>query len=298
MSSRRRVRRTSNATVAVFLAPTFILLGVFLILPIVQSFQLSFTDWDGVAPVQQHVGLANWQELAHDPTFWLSVKNSFLLAGVSLIIQIPIGLALAVLLDRGGRKFKVFKVGFFVPLLMSSVAVAFLFQGVFDFNFGLLNSLLNTLHLDAFAQDWLGDPNYAIWAVLSVVSWQFIPFYMLLFLAAMQGIPTELREASMIDGANKRQYTFGIQIPLIKGAIATAALLIIIGSLKYFDLIWVMTAGGPDHATTVMATYMYESAFKANRVGYGAAIASAMFLIVFTVSLAVMWLSRRSEKTS
>jgi len=298
MSSRRRVRRTSNATVAVFLAPTFILLGVFLILPIVQSFQLSFTDWDGVAPVQQQVGLANWQELAHDPTFWLSVKNSFLLASVSLIIQIPIGLALAVLLDRGGRKFKVFKVGFFVPLLMSSVAVAFLFQGVFDFNFGLLNSLLNTLHLDAYAQDWLGDPNYAIWAVLSVVSWQFIPFYMLLFLAAMQGIPTELREASMIDGANKRQYTFGIQIPLIKGAIATAALLIIIGSLKYFDLIWVMTAGGPDHATTVMATYMYESAFKANRVGYGAAIASAMFLIVFTVSLAVMWLSRRSEKTS
>ncbi len=298
MSSRRRVRRTSNATVAVFLAPTFILLGVFLILPIVQSFQLSFTDWDGVAPVRQQVGLANWQELAHDPTFWLSVKNSFLLASVSLIIQIPIGLALAVLLDRGGRKFKVFKVGFFVPVLMSSVAVAFLFQGVFDYNFGLLNSLLDTLHLQAFAQDWLGDPTYAIWAVLSVVSWQFIPFYMLLFLAAMQGIPTELREASMIDGANKRQYTFGIQIPMIKGAIATAALLIIIGSLKYFDLIWVMTAGGPDHATTVMATYMYESAFKANRVGYGAAIASALFLIVFTVSLAVMWLSRRSEETS
>ena len=122
--------------VVVFLAPTFLLLGIFLLIPIIQSFRLSTLDWDGLQPHPTAVGLDNWKELLHDPIFWTALRNSVLLAVVSVAVQIPIGLSLAILLDRGGRRFRVFKIGFFFPLLVSSVAVAILFQGVFDNTFG------------------------------------------------------------------------------------------------------------------------------------------------------------------
>jgi raffinose/stachyose/melibiose transport system permease protein len=292
----RRMGATKQwPALAVLLAPTFLLLGLFLFYPVAQSFQMSTVSWDGLQPIREFVGLDNWRELFADPVFWTAVRNSFMLAIVSVIIQIPIGLGLAILLDRGSRRFRIFKIVFFLPLLMSSVAVAFLFQGVFDFNFGLLNGVLNQVGLTQLSQDWLGDPTFAIWAVLAVVSWQYIPFYMLLFLAALQGIPVELKEASMLDGASKGQYTRNIQIPMLKGAIATATLLIVIGSLKYFDLIWVMTGGGPDHATSVLATYMYEQAFKNNRVGYGATIATALFAMVFAAALIVLRFARKAQ---
>ena len=282
--------------VVVFLAPTFLLLVVFLLIPIIQSFRLSTLDWDGLQPHPTPVGLDNWKELFQDPIFWKALRNSVFLAVVSVAVQIPIGLSLAILLDRGGRRFRVFKIGFFFPLLMSSVAVAILFQGVFDNTFGLLNTLLEQLGLGNLTQDWLGNPNLALWSVQAVVCWQFIPFYMLLFLAALQGIPEELHEAALLDGVSKRQYTRKIQIPMLRGAIATAALLIVIGSLKYFDLIWVMTGGGPEHSTSVLATYMYEQAFRTYRVGYGATIATALFIFVFVVALIVMRMTRQAQE--
>ena len=289
-----RTRRTTNLwALILLLTPTFFFLAVFLLWPIVESFRLSTLDWDGIQPEQQNVGLANWTELVRDRVFWLAVRNSFLLMFTSICIQIPVALGLAVLLDRGAKRFRFFKVAFFFPMLMSSVAIAILFRSVYDYNFGLLNGLLSAVGLENLTQDWLGDPKWAIWSVVLVVSWQFIPFYMLLFLAALQGIPQDVREASVLDGTNDWQYSRLIQIPMLRGAIAVAILLIAIGSLKYFDLIWIMTGTGPDQSTTVLATYMYEAAFRSYRVGYGAAISSALFLIVFFAALLVLRLTRR-----
>jgi raffinose/stachyose/melibiose transport system permease protein len=205
-------------------------------------------------------------------------------------------MALAVLLDKGGSKLRLFKVTYFLPLLMSTVAVGILFKYVYDPQSGLLTTFLQAVGLSALVRTWLGDPGVALYAVIAVICWQFIPFYMILFLAALAGIPSELREAAFLDGATENQYFWKIALPMVKGTIATAAILSLIGSLKYFDLIWVMTEGGPLNATELMATYMYKNAFISFKMGYGSTIATMLFIIVMVVSLTVMSLTRRSTE--
>jgi raffinose/stachyose/melibiose transport system permease protein len=215
---------------------------------------------------------------------------------MSILVQVPLGLGIAVLLYRAGNRFRIFKFAYFFPFLMSSVAVGILFRQVFDPNFGLINSVLTQINLESWALDWIGDPKIAIYSISLLVCWQFIPFYILLFLAALNGIPRELEEAASIDGAQDWKLFRRIHLPLLKGSMITAITLMVIGSLKYFDLMWVMTGGGPVYSTSTMATYLYQSAFKSYRVGYGSTIASALFLIVFTVAMVINFLSRKSRE--
>src|SRR5262249_10227422 len=158
----------------------------------------------------------------------------------------------------GGRKLRLFKTVYVFPMLMSTVSVGILFKYVLDPEFGIVNVLLRGVGLGGAARAWLGDPATALLAVTGVVSWQSIPFYMLLFFAALSTIPPELREAARIDGAGEAAYFFRVALPYMKGTIRTACVLALIGSLKYFDLVWVMTEGGPSHASELMATYMYK----------------------------------------
>jgi raffinose/stachyose/melibiose transport system permease protein len=170
-------------------------------------------------------------------------------------------------------------------MLMSTVAIGVLFKAVYDQQFGAINPLALRLGLPSFAQDWLGDPNLALFSVIVVICWQFIPFYMILFLARLMSIPVELREAAAMDGATGSQYFWRVELPQMRGILATAMTLSLIGSLKYFDLIWVMTEGGPSHATELMATYMFKQAFSSFRMGYGSTIATMMFVIVMIAAL-------------
>jgi raffinose/stachyose/melibiose transport system permease protein len=279
-----------------FIGPTVFLLALFLLWPIIESFRLSFFDWNGLDPSKTNIGFANWSELLRDQYFWLSVRNGFILLGMSILVQVPLGLGIAVLLYRAGNRFRIFKFAYFFPFLMSSVAVGILFRQVFDPNFGLINSVLTQINLESWALDWIGDPKIAIYSISLLVCWQFIPFYILLFLAALNGIPRELEEAASIDGAQDWKLFRRIHLPLLKGSMITAITLMVIGSLKYFDLMWVMTGGGPVYSTSTMATYLYQSAFKSYRVGYGSTIASALFLIVFTVAMVINFLSRKSRE--
>jgi raffinose/stachyose/melibiose transport system permease protein len=279
-----------------FVGPTVFLLSLFLLWPIIESFRLSFFDWNGLDPTMKNVAFANWSELFGDKYFWLAVRNGFILLGMSILVQVPVGLGLAVLLYRAGNRFRIFKFAYFFPFLMSSVAVGILFRQVFDPNFGLINSVLVQLNLDSWALDWIGDPKIAIYSVSLLVCWQFIPFYILLFLAALNGIPREVEEAASMDGAKDWKMFTKIHLPLLKGSLITAITLMVIGSLKYFDLMWVMTGGGPSYSTSTMATYLYQSAFKSYRVGYGSTIASALFLIVFAMAMLINLLSKRSRE--
>jgi raffinose/stachyose/melibiose transport system permease protein len=280
-------------TLAWMLGPSIFLLSVYLIWPIIESFRLSLFDWNGLNKVPKYIGMGNWNELIHDSLFWLSVRNSFILLIIALLVEIPLGLGLAILLYRGGTRFRFFKMTYFFPGLMSTVAIAILFKQVFDYNYGLLNQILQALHLDFLMQDWLGDKKIAIFTVAFLVCWQYTPYYMLLFLAAFNGISTDVEEASAIDGATNWKFTRHIQVPLIRGAIITAITLITIGSLKYFDLIWVLTGGGPESSTEVMASYLYQMAFKSYRVGYASTVASALFLIVFLSAIIISRLTRK-----
>ncbi len=282
-------------TAILFLAPTVLLLCVFVVWPILESTRLSFTQWTGLGKSQVYVGWSNWLRLVQDEVFWRALGNNLILAVLSILVQLPIALALAVLLDKGGQRFRIFKLSYFMPLLISSVAIGFLFKYIYDPNFGILNAVLNSVGLSMLAKSWLGDPNIALYAVLAVICWQFIPFYMLIFQAALASMPGELHDAAMIDGATENQFFWRITLPMLQGTIRTSAVLSLIGSLRYFDLIYVLTGGGPSGSTELMATYMYKQAFASFNFGYGSTVAVALILVVLAMSGIVLTLTRRFQ---
>jgi raffinose/stachyose/melibiose transport system permease protein len=294
LPKRRRVDEYALTSI-LFLAPTLLLLLVFVAWPILESARLSFTQWTGLGKSQTYIGFTNWVRLVQDGVFWKALGNNLILAVLSIMVQLPVALALAVLLDKGGRRFRVFKLGYFMPLLISSVAIGFLFKYIYDPNFGMLNAVLNSIGLGALAKSWLGDPGIALYAVLAVICWQFIPFYMLIFQAALASIPGELHDAALIDGATENQYFWRIVLPMLQGTIRTSAVLSLIGSLRYFDLIYVLTGGGPSGSTELMATYMYKQAFASFNFGYGSTIAVALIVVVMIISGLVLLFTRRFQ---
>ena len=291
----QQTRRSSALVAAAFLLPALLMLAVYLLYPLLANFRLSFVEWNGLGNTARYVGLQNWTQLLQDATFLKSLVNNLTLAALSIVIQLPIGLVLAFMLDRAGRGSVVLKVLYFLPLLLSSVAIGTVFKNLYDPNFGPLNTLLRAAHLDGLARDWLGDPGLALASVILVVCWQNIPFYMLLFLAGLSGMPAELKEAARLDGASDGVIFRRITIPFLQGTIRTALVLSLIGSLRYFDLVYVMTGGGPSGSSELMATYMYRTVFSGFNIGYGAAISSAMFVLVVIASGLTLRLTRRFE---
>jgi raffinose/stachyose/melibiose transport system permease protein len=290
----RRLRLSPQTLITVvFLAPSLLLLAVFLLYPLVSSLRLSLVDWNGLGNTARYVGLANWERLAHDTVFWQSLKNNVILAAASIIFQLPIALVLAVLLEKAGRGSRALKILYFLPLLMSSVAIGVLFKQIYDPNFGPLNVALQAFGLDSLAKDWLGDPHLSLGATIAVIIWQNAPFYMILFLAGLSSMPAEVNEAALLDGASEWTIFWRIKLPHLQGTVRTAVLLSVLGSLRYFDLVFVMTGGGPEGSSEVMATYMYRTVFSSFQLGYGSTIGSAMFLIVITVAAVSMYFTRR-----
>jgi raffinose/stachyose/melibiose transport system permease protein len=293
-----RARPGERLTIVLFLLPAAALIGLFVVWPIVSAAQLSFFEWNGVSEARRFVGWGYWRALLGDSVFWRALGNNLTIVGLSLVTQLPVAMALAVLLERGGRRLRLFKVVYVFPMLMSTVSVGILFKYVLDPEFGIVNAFLRATGLGGAARSWLGDPAVALLAVTAVVSWQSIPFYMLLFFAALTTIPGELREAARIDGAGEAGFFFRVALPYMKGTVRTACVLCVIGSLKYFDLVWVMTEGGPSHASELMATYMYKKAFMSFDMGYGSTVATALFLIVMALGLGSVLISRRVEEAS
>ncbi len=265
------------AVACVFLAPLLVLLLVYIVYPIIDSFYISLFQWNGISSDRKFIGLNNWLDLIFDDKFWFAAKNNFIITILSIVLQIPIGLAMATFLEFGGRKLNVFKVVWFIPHLMSSVAIGFLFAYALATNGGIISTIS---HLFGGGNvDLLGNKDTALYTVIAVICWQFAPFYMVYFVASYTGIPIDLYEAAVIDGATRGQYFWKIALPLLKPAVKSAAILSMVGSLKYFDLIYVMTSGGPGSSTELMATYMYKLSFSQFNMGYGSCVASGMFLI-------------------
>jgi raffinose/stachyose/melibiose transport system permease protein len=213
---------------------------------------------------------------------------------ISLLVQVPLSIALATFLDLSDRERVIYKIVWFLPYLLSSVVIGVLFRYALDANNGII-ALLSKL-MGGGSVDLLGNQKFALYAVIAVICWQYTPFYMVLYLAAYKDIPAELIEAACIDGATKAQYFWRISLPILKPAIISGIILSIIGSLKYFDLVFVMTGGGPGVATELMATYMYKFSFIRLNMGYGATIASGMFILITLIAFIVIsLLNKRTE---
>lgn len=296
-------RREVNRVAILFMLPAFFFIAVFIAYPIAESMYLSLFKWDGFATVTPaFIGFDNWRTLAGDTVFWHAALNNLKIVALSIAIQLPIGIGLGYLLDAAGRRLNVLKVLWFIPYLLSSVAIGLLFRYAYDPYFGIVKFIAPLFGKTTI--DLLGDPGRSLYAVIAVICWQFTPFYMVYFLAGLSGMDTDIYEASLIDGATRSQYFFKIVLPILSPTIRNACILSLVGSLKYFDLIYVMTGGGPNMSlggvttgsTELMATYMYKNAFTTNQMGYGSAIAMGMFLIVTGVSALTLRMMSGKER--
>lgn len=275
-----------------FVAPALLIYLFYFVYPIPASAFYSLFKWDGISPLSDFRGMDNWFRLIKDGLFWNSFRNNIIVVVASLLIQLPLGLGIALLVSSKLIGSRFLKLIYFLPMMLSAVAIGMTWNYIYEPNYGLLNELLKRFGLGTFASGWLGDPDVALGAVIATMSWQYIPFYMVIFAAGLAGIPEELLESAVIDGANSFQKFVKIILPLLRGTIRTAAVLSLTGSMKYFSLVFVMTEGGPNNATELMATYMYKQAFTSFNMGYGSTIALTMFFFSIVLTLFTLRLGR------
>ena len=301
LSKRKRSpRRTQDyVTIALFLLPAVVLFLLFIIYPIVSSVYYSTFNWNGIGPAVKFVGLDNFRQILSDQVFIKAAGNALLIVVLSLLAQLPLALALAIMVGRDlpGRAF--FRTIFFMPYVLSEVIAGIIWLSLFspDPDRGLINALL-TLIPGVQAQNFLGDVNAVMPVIFVVLTWKYFGLHMLLDMAGLQNIPKEVEEAAMIDGADRWQTVWYVTIPLLRSTLLTSVYLSVLGSLTQFNLIWIMTRGGPVNASEVMATYMYRYAFNRFQLGYGSAVALVMLVICLIFSVAYLRLSRRPDPLS
>jgi raffinose/stachyose/melibiose transport system permease protein len=293
--SLKRPRRGpgKRMAIALFLLPALVLYSVFVLFPIVQAVHYSFFKWNGLTPLTDFVGLANYQRAIAEPVFQGAVQHNVFVIVLSLIVQIPFALGLALMLSRRFRGRAILRLVFFAPYVIAEVITGVVWSLLLQPG-GLAQGALTAIGLGSLYQPWLADPNTVMLAMFFVISWKYFGFHMILLLAGLQGIPHELEEAAAIDGATRRQAIRYVTLPLLGPTLRVSVFLSIIGALQLFDLIWVTTGGGPVNASNTMATYMFDWGFKRFQLGYGSAVAVILFAFALILALAYQrWVLRR-----
>jgi len=266
----------------------------FLIIPLLGVLFLSFSSWDGISTNIHWTGLVSWKAVLANPELLHALWITFLIMVVSWLVQTPASLLLGVFLAGRQRYRALLSVLYFIPLLLSSAAIAITYKALLDPNFGLGAGL----GLPFLAQDWLGEPLLAFSTIIFVVSWQFIPFHSLIYQGGVRQIPASLYEAAELDGAGRIRKFFSITLPQLKYTIITSSTLMVVGSLVFFDLIFVLTEGGPGDATRVLALDMYKTGWQANLMGQAAAIATILVLVGLALALLLRRLGGRRYDSS
>jgi multiple sugar transport system permease protein/raffinose/stachyose/melibiose transport system permease protein len=275
-----------------FVGPALLALAGFIIYPACYSLWLSFHEWNGYQlEWGPFIGLQNYGTLLGDEVFWKAATNSVIFVVVRTPLEVGLAFGLALLLDRKLPGRSLLRTFFFVPVVMSLIVVTILFQRILEANTGLLNTFLRQAGLGALARPWLGDPATALGAVIAVSVWKNVGFSLVILLAGLQGLPHEVLEAARVDGASGWQLVLKVTAPLMRPILAITALLSIIGGLKVFDLVFIMTRGGPTYSTEVLATLLYRQAFELNDMGVASAIAVVMVgIIMGTARLQTLFL--------
>jgi N-acetylglucosamine transport system permease protein len=281
-----------------FLLPAVVLYGLFVLYPYIQAFYLSLTSWRGVSPSKPWVGLDNYRNLWEDERFMEDLTRNGQLLVVVPLITIAIALTFAALFTQTGQKVRgagFYRVVFFFPQIISSVIVAMLWSFVYSPNVGLLNGFLRAIGLDSLQRTWLGDEKLILWAIAAVAIWSSVGFYMVIYVASMQSIPTSFYEAATLDGASRWRSFRDITFPLSWETIRTTMIYLAIGALDFFALVQVMTGGGSGSGrkAEVAALYMYNTAFTKSRWGYASAIGVVLLVLTLLLSLVIMRLTRR-----
>lgn len=270
-----------------FVLPGFLIFTFVFIYPILYTVDLSFTSWQGIG-AKQYVMFENYVQLFQEDTiFHRSVMNTLIILAVAVIGQLVPALFFAILLSNVKRKTRFFRIAFFIPVLLSTTAIALLWQKIYDVNFGLLNELLKSIGLGQFQHDWLTEEGTCLIATIIPVIWQWIGYHMIILYAGLKAIPEQYIEAARLDGANGLQITFKVIIPMLRDIIKVCLVLAVVGSIKIFDNIYIMTSGGPYNLTTTIAIHMYKESFLKFNYGYGSSIAVMLCIICIAVYLLI-----------
>jgi raffinose/stachyose/melibiose transport system permease protein len=278
-----------------FLLPALVIFTAFVIYPILGSLYYSLTDWDGLAPDLHFVGLANFQQLFGDPTVLTDLKNTLIFAAGVMVLQNGLALLLTIILDGFLRRLTFLRVLFLIPAMLSALAIGYIWSYIYTPEFGFFNAFLSRISLSSWQQDWLGNAHLTLTSLIFTNSWEFMGFGMVIFLAGLQAVPAELYEAANIDGTSGWQRFWGITFPLIAPSVTVNVILTMIGSLKVFDLILVMTNGGPGDASESLALRLYKEAFTQNHFGYGTAIGIVMSVLILSLSVLNLRFLRKRE---
>lgn len=290
-----RPRRRKTQVTYLYLIPALSISFVFITVPIFQSIYISLCNYNGINEMH-FIGLENYRRLLSDARFYKAMSNTLYFTALNVTIQTVISLPLAVLLNQKLKFQKFFKSLYFMPTVLSVVVIGYTFQFIMNPVFGALNVVLRSAGLDSLALNWLGDPKIALNSMVFVTCWQGVGYMTVLYLGGLQSIPTELYEASAIDGSNALKTFFKITFPLLAPVFSVAIVISTISNVKEFGRIYVMTGGGPAYATDVIVTYLYRN-FNSGLMGYGSAVSTILLLILIILTTLQLRLLGMRENT-
>jgi len=273
------------------LTPALLLWAIFTLYPTINGLMFSFMKWDGFTE-GTWIGLKNYKDAIQDNIFWNSLSHNVIYAFSTVIGKCVIGLLLAVLLNQKMKGISFFRTTIFIPVILSFVAVGLLWSWVYNPVFGLINNFLN---LFGFKNSiaWLGNPDLALGSLIAVDIWKWSGYHMILFLAGLQNISKDLYEAAEVDGATKWQSFLRVTLPLLMPVVIVNTTIAFLGGFNVFDLVYVMTGGGPMHATEVIMTYTYQTAFKFHSMGYGSAMSYLLFIVIAIITVIQLQVGRK-----
>jgi raffinose/stachyose/melibiose transport system permease protein len=280
--------------IGLFLLPALLVYGLFVLVPIAQAMWFSLFKWNGLGPLDDFIGLDNYVRAFNDSVFQMAAWHNTLIVLLSLFVQIPFALWLALLLNQRFRGRTLLRVLFFAPYVLSEVITGVVWRLLLNPE-GLVDQGLRAVGGDALIQEWLADRSLVMYSLFVVISWKYFGFHMIIMLAGLQGIPRELEEAAAIDGASRWQTVRRVTIPLLGPTIRVSVFLSIIGAIQLFDLVWATTKGGPFNASNTMATYLVTVGIERTQIGFGSAVAVILFVISLVVALAYVRFVMRRE---
>ncbi len=268
-----------------FILPATVVFCLFVLYPLIYNFKIGFYKWDGINPVMQFIGFDNYITAIKDTAVHKALKNSAVWFFTTVFIQATLGLFMAVVLGKGIRGATLFRSIILIPVALAPALTATIFRIMLEPSFGQINEFLRGIGLSSLAKNWLADPGLALWCVIIVNIWIWTGFSMVMYQAGLQAIPEELYEAAVLDGANPWQQFSRLTFPLLKGTHASLLILGAIGTLKTFDIVYLMTAGGPFHASQMPSNYIFTKSFLESKFGYGSALSVLLLLVSLLVTV-------------
>lgn len=288
--------RHNDRSAYLFILPIFLLFGVFIVYPIVYNFIISFHEWSGVGSDMSFVGFTNYETVFGGKVIWQILRNFVIFALVTIIIQAVIGMILASFFVNNIKGSSIFRILFYLPAVVTSTIIGQVFSKFFEANRGYLNTFLRSAGLGALCRTWLADPRLALGCICFVNIWQWTGYSMLLYYAGMLNIDKDIYEAAEIDGASKIQQFLRITFPMLRGTHFTVFILGMLGSLKCYDIVYVLTDGGPNYATEMFSTYIQRLSFNLFKQGEASTVVVIMFVIAMVITAAQLVLYYRGDR--